>query len=85
MFQHNTAFFDIDIQNVLELLGDTRRSISITLGQQILVTKSCSLLTMHLMQIYVIFFFLRKVGIFAYLYLKKTNAWFQKYLTYELR
>lgn len=57
MFQHNTAFFDIDIQNVLELLGDTRRSISITLGQQILVTKSCSLLTMHLMQIYVIFFF----------------------------
>lgn len=61
MFQHNTAFFDIDIQNVLELLGDTRRSISITLGLQILVTKSCSLLTMHLMQIYVIFFFYAKL------------------------
>lgn len=30
-------------------------------------------------------FFLSKVGFFAYLYLKKTNAWFQKYLTYELR
>lgn len=84
MLQHNTAFFYIHIQNVLELLGVTRGSISITLGLQILVTKSCSLFTMHLMQIYVIFF-LRKVGIFGYLYLKKTNVWFQKYLTYELR
>lgn len=83
-FNITLHFFYIDIQNVLELLGVTRGSISITLGRQILVTKSCSLFTMHLMQIYVIFF-LRKVGIFGYLYLKKTNAWFQKYFTYELR
>lgn len=79
MLQHNTAFFYIDIQHVLELLGVTRGSISITLGRQILVTKSCSLFTMHLMQIYVIFF-LRKVGIFGYLYLKKPMRGFKNIL-----
>lgn len=81
MFQHNTAFFDIDIKNVLELLGVTRGSISITLGLQILVTKSCSLLTMNLLQIYVIFF-LRKIGIFAYLYLKKKTTCVVSKLSY---
>lgn len=80
MFQHNTAFFDIDIQNVLRV---TRGSISITLGLHILVTKSCSLLTMHLMQIYVIFF--TQSWYLCLLVFEKTNAWFQKYLTYELR
>lgn len=59
-FNITLHFFYIDIQNVLELLGVTRGSISITLGRQILVTKSCSLFTMHLMQIYVIFFFTQR-------------------------
>lgn len=63
MYQHNTAFFDNDIQNVLELLGVNRGSISINLGLQILVTKCCSLLTMHLMQIYVIFFYAKLVSL----------------------
>lgn len=80
MLQHNTAFFYIDIQNVLELLGVTRGSISITLGRQILVTKSCSLFTMHLMQIYVIFFFTQSWYLWLLVFEKKQMRGFKNIL-----
>lgn len=80
MLQHNTAFFYIDIQNVLEFLGVTRGSISITLGRQILVTKSCSLFTMHLMQIYVIFFFTQSWYLWLLVFEKKQMRGFKNIL-----
>lgn len=74
MFQYNTTVFEIDFQEVLELLGVTRGSISITLGLQIFVYQKLFII-MLLMRIYNIFH-TKMVSLPIW----KTNARFKKYL-----